>query len=197
VHEATGEADFLHRVRDHVAILDRHYWDDAGGGYFFAANDTKGLITRAKTAADSAVPAGNGTLVGVLSRLAILTSEEAYRRRAEAIVETFSGEIARNFFPLATLLNNIELLQKPLQVVLVGEKSDPAFQSLQRAAYGVSLPNRVVLAVPPGSSLPADHPAFGKGLVDGKPAAYVCEGPVCSLPVTDPESLLETLARVR
>jgi uncharacterized protein YyaL (SSP411 family) len=45
--------------------------------------------------------------------------------------------------------------------------------------------------------LPADNPAFGKGLVDGMPAAYVCEGPVCSLPVTDPKTLLETLARVR
>jgi uncharacterized protein len=197
LHEATGEEEFLARARDWLAILDQHYWDEAGGGYFFAANDTKRLIARVKTAADSAVPAGNGTLVGVLTRLAILTGEETYRRRAETIIETFSGEIARNFFPLATLLNNIEIFQKPLQIVVVGEKSDPATQSLLRAVYSVSLPNRVVLALAPGGSLPANHPAFGKGLVDGKPATYVCEGPVCSLPITDPESLLETLARVR
>ena len=73
----------------------------------------------------------------------------------------------------------------------------PYFSRCVRAVYNVSLPNRVVLTLPPGGSLPAGHPASGKGLVDGKPAAYVCEGPVCSLPVTDPESLLETLARVR
>ena len=47
-------------------MLDRHYWDDAGGGYFFAADDTTDLIARAKTAADAAVPAGNGTMVGRL-----------------------------------------------------------------------------------------------------------------------------------
>jgi uncharacterized protein len=197
LHEATGDENFLIQTRDWLAILDQHYWEDATGGYFFAANDTKGLIARVKTAADSAVPAGNGTLVAVLTRLAILTGEEKYRRRAEAIVETFSGEIARNFFPLATLLNNIEVLEKPLQVVVVGEKSDPAFGSLLRTVYGVSLPNRVVLTLAPGGSLPANHPAFGKGAVDGKPAAYVCEGPVCSLPITEAESLLETLARVR
>ncbi len=197
LHEATGDEDFLAQARDWITILDRHYWDEEGGGYFFAANDTKGLIARAKTAADSAVPAGNGTLVGVLTRLAILTGEEAYRRRAEAIVETFAGEVARNFFPLATLLNNIELLTKPLQVAVAGNRGDPAFEALLRAVYGVSLPNRIVLAVPQGSSLPADNPAFGKALVDGKPAAYICEGPVCSLPVTDPNTLLETLARVR
>jgi hypothetical protein len=197
LHEATGDETFLSQARDWIAVLDRHYWDEAGGGYFFAAKDTEGLIARAKTAADSAVPAGNGTLVGALTRLAILTGEEAYRRRAEAILETFSGEVARNFFPLATLLNNVELLEKPLQVVIIGEARDSEFRSLVRAVYNVSLPNRILLTLSPEASLPVGHPAHGKGLVDGKPAAYVCDGPVCSLPITDPHSLLETLGRVR
>jgi uncharacterized protein YyaL (SSP411 family) len=197
LHEATGNEIFLTQARDWLAILDRYYWDEAESGYFFAANDTPGLIARAKTAADAAVPAGNGTLVGVLTRLAISTGKEAYRRRAEAIVETFSGEIARNFFPLATLLNNTELLEKPLQIVIVGEQDDPATQALHRAVYRVSLPNRVVSALTRDRALPADHPASGKGLVAGKPVAYVCDGPVCSLPLTDAESLLETLARLR
>jgi uncharacterized protein len=197
LHEATGSEDLVARARNWVAILDRHYWDETEGGYFFAADDTAGLLARPKTAADSAVPAGNGTLVGVLCRLAALTGEQAYRRRAEVIVETFSGEIERNFFPLATFLNNVELLQNPLQIVLVGERRSPVFEALRRAVYGVSLPARIITCLSPGGSLPADHPAFGKGLVDGKPAAYVCQGPVCSLPVTDPETLLESLARLR
>ena len=54
-----------------------------------------------------------------------------------------------------------------------------------------------MLTLPPGASLPASHPAHGKGLVDGKPAAYICDGPICSLPISDPDSLLETLGRVR
>jgi len=197
LHEATGDGDLLTQARDWIAILDRHYWDSAEGGYFFAANDTEGLVARPKTAADSAVPAGNGTLVDVLPRLAMLTGEEAYLRRAEAILQTFSGEMGRNFFPLATLLNNVELLAKPLQIVLVGESGAASFDELRRAVYDVSLPNRVVMSVSPGGSLPSNHPASGKGLVDGKPAAYVCEGPVCSLSITDPQTLLATLARVR
>ncbi len=197
LHEATGDQNYLAQACDWIATLDRYYWDQAGSGYFFAAADTPGLIARAKTAADFAVPAGNGTLIGMLTRLAILTGEEAYRHRAETIVETFSGEIARNFFPLATLLNNVELLEKPLQIVLIGENEDPALRALLRTANNAPLPNRVVLSLPPDKPLPPGHPAAGKGLVGGKPAAYVCEGPVCSLPITDPESLLETLSRVR
>jgi uncharacterized protein YyaL (SSP411 family) len=112
-------------------------------------------------------------------------------------VETFSGELARNFFPLATLLNSVELLEAPVQIVLIGDRDDPVLRLLRRAVCQVSLPNRVVFSIPPGAALPADHPAFGKGLLDGSPAAYVCEGPVCSLPITEPETLLETLCRVR
>ncbi len=194
LHEATGDEDFLTQARDWVAILDRHYWDGSGGGYFFAADDTEALIARAKTAADSAVPAGNGTSVGVLTRLAILTGEDAYRLRAEAVIESFSGEATRNFFPLATLLNNAETLAKPRQIVIVGDSGNPAFEALRRAVYGVSLPTRIVVALPPGGALPADHPAYGKGLVAGRPAAYVCDGPVCSLPIADAAALVDNLS---
>jgi len=192
LYEATADQEFLAQTRDWIAVLDRDFWDPAEGGYFFAASDTVGLIARPKTAADSAIPAGNGTLVGVLTRLAILTGEDAYRRRAEAIVSTFSGELRRNFFPLATLLNNVELLNRPLQIVLFGEDS-----GLRRAIYGTSLPNRVVFRLSTDDGLPPGHPAAGKGLVNGKPTAYVCDGPVCSLPLTDREALLDRLAGSR
>jgi len=197
LHEATGSEDFLAQARGWVAILDHHYWDSTEGGYFFAANDTVGLVARPKTAADSAVPAGNGTLVDVLCGLAVLTGEHAYRQRAERILEAFSGEISRNFFPFATLLNNVALLVKPLQIVLVGESGTPAFEALRRAVYSVSLPARIVVSLAPGGSLPPDHPAFSKGLIDGRPAAYLCEGPVCSLPVTEPQALIDSLVALR
>ena len=195
--EASGEPAFLDIARGWLDILDRHYWDQEGGGYFFAADDTPLLIARAKTASDAAVPAGNGTLLGVLARLAILTGEPRWRERAEEIVAAFGGEAARNFFPLATLLNNSELLEKPLQIVLVGAPGEGRFEELRRAVYQVSLPNRVVLALSPEASLPAGHPAHGKGLVEGKPAAYVCDGPVCSLPFAEPAALVAHLAEIR
>ena len=53
-----------------------------------------------------------------------------------------------------------------------------------------SLPNKIVRRVSPGQELPPDHPAAGKGLVDGKPALYVCRDMTCRAPVTDPAALL-------
>src|SRR5439155_26012633 len=112
---------------------------------FFAADDTQDLIARVKTASDAAVPSGNGTMVGVLTRLALLTGEDGYRRRAEEITAVFAGELGRNFFPLATLINNSELAMKPVQIVIVGKADDTVFAELRSAVYRVSLPNRVVL----------------------------------------------------
>jgi hypothetical protein len=197
LHEATLDRAYLDHARQWIEALDRHYWDAAAGGYFFAADDTPGLIARAKTAADAAVPSGNGTLVGVLTRLGILRGDDSYCRRAEAIVRAFAGEVRRNFFPLATLVNNAELAQKPLQIVLVGDPADATFQALRGAVNTVSLPNRVLLTLAPGEALPPGHPATGKGLVEGKPAAYICDGPVCSLPIVATQQLVDALAELR
>ncbi|MFI4947552.1 MAG: thioredoxin domain-containing protein [Alphaproteobacteria bacterium] len=197
LHEATSAGAYLARARDWVAVLDRHHWDVGEGGYWFAADDTDDLIARVKTANDAAVPAGNGTMVGVLTRLALLTGEEGYRRRAEEIMAVFAGELGRNFFPLATLINNAELAIKPVQIVLVGDRADPGFACLRRAVYRVSLPNRVVFSMAPADALPQGHPAHGKGLVGGRAAVYVCDGPVCSLPLTEPQALVDNLATLR
>jgi len=47
------------------------------------------------------------------------------------------------------------------------------------------------------SALPESSPAHGKTAIDHKPTAYVCIGPQCSLPVTDPAKLVETVKAAR
>src|SRR5439155_71714 len=85
-------------------------------------------------------------------------SVDDYGGRAEAITTAFAGELGKNFFPLATLINNAELAIKPLQIVLVGKPDDARLKALRRAVYDVSLPNRVVLTLAPDTALPAGHP---------------------------------------
>jgi hypothetical protein len=196
LHEATGSGAYLAQVERWLDILDRHYWDRAGGGgYFFTADDTEGLIARVKTAQDGPVPSGNGTMVGVLARLYHLTGDDRHRDRAETIVRTFSGELTRNFFPLGALLNGNELLQRAVQVVIRGTRGETDTDALLRAVHGVSLPNRVLSVVVDGETLPPNNPAAGKDRVGGRAAAYVCEGTTCSLPHTDPQRLTEDLRR--
>ncbi len=197
--EATGKVGYLEQAEAWLAVLDRHYWDRENGGYFFTADDTPDLIVRTKTAYDNATPAGNGTILAVLAKLFYLTGKPAYRVRAEALRDAFSGEINRNFFPLATFLNAAELLMSATQIVVVGRRGSRETDALISTAVGRCLPNRVLQVIAPGDSLPAGHPASGKGQVDGPDGtpvatAYLCHGPACSLPITDPAKLAAALA---
>lgn len=48
--------------------------------------------------------------------------------------------------------------------------------------------------IAPGDGLPDGHPATDKAQVDGKATAFVCRGPVCSLPITDKNALVDALS---
>ena len=187
--EATGEMRPLDEAKALVAVLDQHFADAQRGGYFATADDAADLILRGKHCHDNAVPAGNATLLGVFARLWMLDGDEAWREKADRQFVAFAGELEGNFFPLMTLLNNYELLQRPMEMVIVGDPASSATEALRRAVYDRSLPNKIVRRLPPGIALPAGHPAAGKGLVDGKPALYVCEGMACRAPIVDPAAL--------
>jgi uncharacterized protein len=188
LHEATGKPAYLSQARAWVEIVERYYADSAGG-YFVAASDTEGLLTRPKMVQDSATPSGNGTMVEVLARLYYLTGEDSYRARAEATVKAFAGDVPKNFFPFGSLLNGNEMLQRAVQVVIRGRRGEPGPDALLHAVNSVSVPTRVLTVVEPGATLPAGHPAEGKDQVEGRATAYVCRGPVCSLPIADAAAL--------
>ena len=196
LNEATGEAAYLDAARDWVAVLDAHFWDPDGGGYFFTADDAEALIVRTKSCADNATPAGNGVIAGVLARLALLTGEDAYRARAAAVIVAFAGEVRSNFFPLATLLNSAELLERAIQITIIGARDDGATRRLIAASRAASGPVGTIAVLAPGARLPAGHPAAGKEQKDGRPTAYLCIGQTCSLPLTEPAEIADSLPRV-
>ncbi len=190
---ATGHDDYLTEARRLVAIADRYHWDEAAGGYFFAAADTQDLVIRTKSAADQATPSGNGAMLAVLAHLFGFTGDAAYRDRAEALIAAFAGEIERNVFPLSTFLNAQEFWQEGLDIVVIGDRRRAETQALLAAIWGLSLPHRRLLVLPPGVALPLGHPAFGKQAIGGKATVYICRAGVCGLPIADPAALVTAL----
>ena len=82
-------------------------------------------------------------------------------------------------------------------MVVVGKRGEGPTDALLRTIMETSLPTRVLLVIAPGTELPANHPAFGKGQEDGKATVYVCRGTFCSLPATENETLVQTLSAMR
>lgn len=191
--EATGDNAYIADAEAWVAQAETHYLDPDGGGYFMSAEDTPGLVARPKPIFDNAQPSGNGSMAEVLVRLYLMTGNEAYRTRAESLFRTFITEEPNHNLHHPTLLIAWEMLIRGTQIVIAGAPGDAAL----RALYAIALksPNRlsVVTHVAPGADLPETHAAAGKGMQGGKPAAYVCVGPTCSLPLTDAGELASVL----
>jgi uncharacterized protein YyaL (SSP411 family) len=89
-------------------------------------------------------------------------------------------------------------LNGAIEVSLVGERKDPAFQALERVVAEQYVPS-LVLAGGTGDRESSVRLLDGRTLQDGKPTAYVCRGYSCDKPVTEPHELsrqLESAARV-
>ena len=194
LYEAAGSPTYLDRARCWESAAHRWFWDSKEGGYFLTASDAESPLVRARTGFDGATPSGNGLMLGVLARLHALTGVAGYRERAEALVRAFSGDIAANALGLATLLNNLECLERPVAVTLVGDLAAVETRDLRRAVLAVSLPDRVLTVVAPGTHLPPQHPAHGKVMVAGRPTAYICVGQNCGPPLTEAADVASTLA---
>lgn len=193
LYEAEGDATDLTQAEAWVAAAVKYYWDPDKGGFFFTASDAEALIARTKQALDAPNPSGNGVMAGVLARLYFLTGKPGYREQAEQLVRTFAGEARRSVFGCGALFNGNELLQRGLQIVIRGVRSEAQTEALLGAVNAAALPNLVLDIIPSERDLPAGHPAAGKGRVDGKATAYVCEGAVCSLPLTEAAALAALL----
>ncbi|MEP4886287.1 MAG: thioredoxin domain-containing protein, partial [Alphaproteobacteria bacterium] len=193
LHEATGEKKPLDDAGALAAYIEAHFTAD-DGAYFFTSDLATDVITRTRTGFDNATPAGNGLLAGAFARLFYLTGERFYRDRSMGIIEAFSGEIHNNAFGYGTLLRAAGLLAGATQVAIIGAPDAADTKKLHRSAYRGAAAERIISVIAPDGALPAGHPATGKTQDDSKATAYVCRGPVCSLPITDATALMAELS---
>ncbi len=125
--------------------------------------------------------------------LHLLTGKSEYVARAEAIPTAFSAELARNLISHCGLVASIFDLNVPQQVAIVGEDRRELLAALQ----GVAMPGALELSVPTAANLGASPVVKAGSSLPERTAAYVCVGPQCSLPITEPQALLEALRQAR
>ncbi len=195
LHQATGEAGYLRQAIGWAEACDRHFAAD-DGGYFTSADDATDVLVRGRSAGDNATPSGNGMLAEVQAMLFHLTGQGHWRIRAEATISAFTGK-PEALAAMPGILMAADLLTEGAAVVVAGDPADPQAQALARAALARPDAALVVSRAATPDAVPSGHPAHGKGPVDGRPAAYVCRGGSCGLPVTEAADLVATLQRRR
>jgi uncharacterized protein YyaL (SSP411 family) len=167
---------------------------DPAGGFFDTPSGSDVLLLRPKDLQDNATPSGNALAVDALLHLAAFTGDDDTRIRAEQSFAPVVEVALRYPSSFARWLSAADFALTPArQLAIVGDPSNPATQALLATSRSAYRPHMVVAAsaYPPASAAPAllaDRP-----LLNGQPAAYVCEGFTCKMPVTTPQQLREQL----
>ena len=191
--EATGDARFLDAAKRWVGTLNEHFWNSQKGGYCTTSDDAETLIVRSRVLYDQSVPSANGIMATVLTRLGMITGEGHYGQRAREVLEAFADEYSRAWASCASYISSLETFVTGFQIAIVGPRTSPRTRELMRAVWGKALPNRLLYVVESGEALPPGHPAFGKGMQNGAPTAYLCSRNTCSIPITSAVTLSQAL----
>jgi len=194
--DATQNRDYLDQANAWVGAA-VGLWSEADGAYRQSEDVVREGLPALILGEDQPGPAGNALMADNLARLALLTGETAHGQRAERIVSAFLAVAYQAAPYFGGLLAGADTLLSGAQVVIVGDPTGADTRKLHAAVMAAPIPGRTVTVIEPGTDLPKGHPASGKGLVDGKAATYVCVGTLCSLPVTGPADLGETVQFMR
>jgi uncharacterized protein YyaL (SSP411 family) len=182
LHVATGEARWLRESRRLALRAVELFGDAQRGGFFLTPADGEPLVARQKAFDDNPTPSGNSMLAFVLLRLARIWGDDELERQAVAALRLVRDLLPRAPTAFGWALCALDLyLSPPRELAIVGG----ADSEVAHAALRGFDPNGVV-AFGPADGVPLLE---GKGLVDGKPAVYVCERFACRAPVTDPAGL--------
>jgi hypothetical protein len=193
LYQATGNERWFVAARDLAETILARFADPAGG-FFDTADDHERLVARPKDVQDNAVPSGGAMAATVLLRLAALTGEGRYRDAADGAIAGVTQVATRYPTGFAQWLVAMDLaLADGVEVAIVGDPADPATRVLIETVDRAFRPD-LVLAVAPDPAASAVPLLADRTLVDGRPAAYVCRGFACRLPVTTGDALAAELA---
>src|SRR5215470_15843109 len=193
LYEATAQHDYLERALEWQGTLDRHYANPDTGGYFLTAADAEGLVVRPSATTDDATPNANALAAQNLIRLAVFTGQHAWRDQCDRLFDGILASAGDNPFGHLALLNALDLRLRAAEIVITG--ADARAADLLAAARRLPVTDRIVLRA--SRALPATHPAQDKITATAESAAFVCVGETCSLPVTRPAAITETVADMR
>ena len=182
LYEASFESRWFTEARALADTMIERFADDEQGGFFETSSDHEELVARRKDLEDHPIPSGNASAAYGLLRLAALTGDYEYERRAVGVFRLLHKIALRHPQAFAHLLQALDFHFAPVkEVAIVGPDPEP----LERIVRARFRPH-IVLAGGEPDGVPLLE---GREPVDGRAAAYVCEHFACQRPVTEPEEL--------
>ena len=196
LYEATFTPRWLWEAQSLAESMLELFWDQDVAGFYSTGIDHEELLIRPQDFYDNAIPSGASAAALALLRLGTLTGVPRYAEVAGVALRSMRTSVTTQAIGYGHWLCAMDYaLSTPKEVVVVGERDDAATKALLEAVHSRFIPNKVVAGMASEDDPISDELALleGRGLVGGRPTAYVCQNYACQLPVTDPAALLEQL----
>jgi uncharacterized protein YyaL (SSP411 family) len=194
-HSAMGVPEPLHLARRLADRLLADFWDAEGGTLLDSSNEHDLAVARPRGLVDNAVPSANSVAADALQRLALLTGEEDYARRAGSILRAVASGFERQPTAFGRMLSAADrLLGEQIDVVVSGSSGADDALELRRAAASAYAPDLVITAIAMGD-VHAEWPLF-VGKAAATTIAYACRGYACLEPTSDPVRLAQQVAQL-
>jgi uncharacterized protein YyaL (SSP411 family) len=198
LYGASFDVEWLKLAVELQETQDRLFFDEKSGGYFSSSGRDESVFVRMKDDNDGAEPAASSIAVLNLLRLSQIYDDPKIAQRAGKTINAFAAILSQFPSGMPQMLVAVEnSLGKPRQIVIAGKKDSPETKTLFREVRRHFLPNTIVILADADEGqkyLGEKNEAIrAMSLVEGRPAAYVCENFTCKAPVTDVKRLDELL----
>lgn len=181
------------------------HFRNSQGGFFDTRSDHGALITRPSEVQDNATPSGSALAASALLHLSAYGEHREWRTLAEDMLSALQGMAGQYPTAFGFWLQGMDFAAGPVrQIAVIGSPADPATRALLAEIWRTYRPRTVVAIAGPTVDQPpaavalatsSEAPALlrERGMIHGRPTAFVCQGFVCNLPVNDVDGLKQQL----
>jgi len=194
LYEAGGGHEWLSWAAELQTAQDRVFLDPDRGGYFSTSGADPSILLRGKESYDGAEPSPNSVAALNAFRLGRMLDSTELIGRAQTTVEAFSSQLVRSPTAMPIMLSALLFgTSPPRQIILAGRLDVPEGHPLDLKPFLRNIHDRfqwdaVLLFADggPGQEWLGRSLAFIRSVapVNGRAAAYLCDGFACQAPVT-------------
>ena len=196
LYEASLDLEWFQAAQQLADEMCARFWDEDEHLFYDTSTDHEQLLMRPKELSDHVVPSGNSMAVNVLLRLSRLTGRADYQQKAVSLLQSLAETMAAHAMSFGNMLSALDFyLCTPQEIAIVGPKDSEASKALLNVVWQHYLPAHVLAFAEPDDDEAAEAIALleERDMINGAPAAYVCQNFACQLPTTDAKEFAKDL----
>jgi len=198
LYQTTFDISYIKTAIKLNKYMIENFWDEKAGGFYFTQINSELEEFRQKDVYDGAIPSGNSIALFNLIKLGRITGDSSFEDKAIETVKAFSETVKKSPEAYTQFISSFDFLLGPsYEIVIAGDKKSEKVKQILNNINSVFAPSKVVVLKPPGNEgneLSAIVPySSSMGLVNEKPAIYVCSNYVCKAPTSEVKDLLNML----